>query len=192
MQLLPAPLQALAAEFDRLPGIGPKAAERLARRLVLNPARGEALNVALETVLNQIDLCPQCRCYRLQQQCPACEPGRLRQPDGTMLLVFEQLQECQLVLEAGWQAPVFVLHGLLSPLDRVGPLQLGLDCLQAQLESSEHLVEVVLVLDDSVEARTTAHYLDTLVRRAGLCCRTEALPTWLEQFRQGGDGKEIE
>jgi recombination protein RecR len=181
VKLVPAQIQNVVDAIDRLPGIGPKAAWRHARRLLTQPLEGQALVVALQQALAETALCCRCRCYTVNFECPFCTHCDTRPDCSDVCLVVEQIDDLQQALDAGWQGRAFVLHGLLSPLDGIGPMQLGLDHLDQWLRSSEPPLSLVIALPTSVEGRTSAHYLSMLARRANITSQVTAWQDWLER-----------
>ncbi|MDO6681557.1 MULTISPECIES: toprim domain-containing protein [unclassified Oceanobacter] len=159
----PAPLLALAQCLDQLPGIGPKAAARMARKLVLQPALAADLEAALATVQQQVALCPVCRCYSVNSVCRQCD-GVVEA--GTDLWVLAQPEQ---LADIDTAAQGFVLHGLLSPVEGIGPEQLGLGSLYQRLcDPQQQPSRLIICLDESVEGRTTGFYVQTLAQRAGV------------------------
>lgn len=154
--------QALVRALDQLPGIGPQAALRCARWLLQQPNNSllEALHHA--QVLQQ---CPRCRRYwRPQPDVEFCCDGDLNHAD---LLVVVYDEEVELYRKQGYQGRFFILHGLLSPMQGVGPKQLRLSELVTLLQR-EPVTRLGLCLPSDVEAQTTAYYIRQLIERAEL------------------------
>lgn len=181
MRLIPAQIRAVAAAFDGLPGVGPRAAMRFARHLLAHHGEGEGLVQALQGALTEVALCADCRSYTVNSECAFCQHWQTLDNRQTRCLVVEQPEHLQQALDAGWSGTAFVLHGLLSPLDGQGPLQLGLDRLDQLLRAEQPPAALIVALDSSVEGRTTAHYLSTLARRADVDCQAPGWDVWLEQ-----------
>ena len=161
--VIPAPLVALAQRLDQLPGIGPKAAGRMARKLVLQPTLAADIEAALVAVRCQVSLCPVCRCYSVSGECGQCSGQAEADTELWVLAQPEQLTDIDPA------AQCFVLHGLLSPVDGIGPEQLGLGALYQRLcDPQRQPSRLVICLDASVEGRTTGFYVQALAQRAGV------------------------
>ncbi len=171
--IIPAPLEQLTRALDDLPGIGPKAAARLSRKLTHSPELARQLMQALTTAQNDLGLCGCCRSYTVDSECPVCD-GQWQ--GGQPLRIVQLPEQIADLREKNHHLPEpdaptnwFVLHGLLSPVDGIGPRQLGLEYLQQRLSSdAERPSRMDAVLEDSVEAQTTAFYLETLAEQAGI------------------------
>ncbi len=159
MASLPEPLQALILAFERLPGIGPKTASRLAFYLLRQPEEvSKQLAEALVAVKAATALCPVCFNITMagQERCEVCADLRR---DQTMLCVVEEPLDV-LVLEktGGFMGRYHVLHGVLSPIEGVGPEQLKIRPLVERVKQGG-LREVILATNPSMEGDATALYL---------------------------------
>ena len=159
MASLPEPLQALILAFERLPGIGPKTASRLAFYLLRQPEEvSKQLADALVAVKAATALCPICFNITMagQERCEVCGDERR---DQTMLCVVEEPLDV-LVLEktGGFMGRYHVLHGVLSPIKGVGPEQLKIRPLVERVKQGG-LREVILATNPSMEGDATALYL---------------------------------
>lgn len=149
-----------------LPGVGPKSAQRMALHLLQRDRAGaRRLAEALQSAVEQVGHCNVCRILSDTEVCPVCaNPAR----DRSQLCILEVPADVLAVEQtASYRGLYFVLGGHLSPLDGIGPEDLGLDALAARLESGE-VREVILATGTTVEGEATAHYLGELVRRLGI------------------------
>ncbi|MCK6371372.1 MAG: recombination mediator RecR [Gammaproteobacteria bacterium] len=162
----PPRMQQLLQGLRRLPGVGPKTAQRMAFHLLERDRDGaQALVVALQEALRGIGRCGNCRMFAEENLCPVCA-GASR--DTTLLCVVESPADVIAVEDsASYRGLYFVLHGRLSPLDGIGPAELGLDLFASRLAAGA-LVEVILATSATVEGEATAAYLAGLARRAGV------------------------
>lgn len=153
----PAPLVTLIRELGRLPGIGPKSAQRLAFHLFnRSDADVEALARALLDAKHGLDRCPACFNVKVKESplCAVCEDPRR---DGTLVCVVEQPADVLAIERSGqYEGKYHVLHGVLSPMHGVGPEELTLNGLWSRLDGVE---EVVLATSTTVEGEATAMYL---------------------------------
>lgn len=146
-----------------LPGVGPKSAQRMALNLLERQRPGGLrLARALEQALNQVEHCSVCRNLTEQPVCMLCrDPGR----DDTQLCVVESPMDV-LALEqsGGFRGRYFVLLGRLSPLDGIGPNELGLPKLIERLRTTPGISELIVATNPTVEGEATAHYLREATR----------------------------
>ena len=160
------PLARLIQEFKRLPGIGPKSAQRMAFH-VLRAPREEAgqLAQALLDVKDKLGLCQVCNNISDSDLCPFCrDPGR----DPSVICVVEEPHNI-LPLETTRQFTGYyhVLHGAISPLKGIGPEKLRIKSLLTRLESGE-VKEIILATNPTVEGEATASYLSKLLKPLGV------------------------
>ena len=159
----PEPLRRLIETFCCLPGVGVKTARRMAYQLLeKDRAGGRALAAALAQAMERIRHCAACRNFTEAEQCAVCaDPGR----DGAQLCVVESPSEVRLLEEhTGYRGRYFVLMGRISPLDGIGPEEIGLPQLEAQLEDGA-VREMILAINATLESDVTAHMLQTLAAR---------------------------
>ncbi len=166
MDPYPKPLRDLINELKRLPGVGEKTATRLAL-FILADKRGlaEELSATLKTVRDQIRLCPACFNLTDRQKCSIClDPSR----DQTQICVVEEPSDV-LALESAntYKGLYHVLHGLMSPMNGIGPEDIKLSELLERIRSSS-VSEVIVATNPSVEGEGTFHYITKLIRDAGL------------------------
>ena len=149
-----------------LPGVGPKSAQRMAFHLLeRNRDGGRALARALEEAAANVVHCRRCRMLTDGEICEICAAPRR---DGTVLCIVESPADVVAVEQSGgYSGRYFVLMGHLSPLDGIGPEQLGFDRLESLLGEGE-IREVILATNPTVEGEATAHYIGELVARRGI------------------------
>jgi recombination protein RecR len=149
-----------------LPGVGPKSAQRMAFHLLERNREG-ALNLAdtLREAVEGVGRCRECRTLSETEVCALCASPRR---DRSQLCVVETPADV-LVLEraTGYQGLYFVLMGHLSPLDGIGPGELGMDQLLARFDAGE-VREVILATNPTVEGEATAHYIGEAARKRGI------------------------
>jgi recombination protein RecR len=164
----PEPVRELVGELKRLPGIGPRSAERIAVWLLQSPkADPTALAGALQTAKEIIRPCPVCGFFATEAGCCVCDDPKR---DDHMLCVVEQATDVLPLERSGsFRGRYHCLGGKLSPLDRVSPEDLRIPSLLRRIESLAGEIEVVLALGSDVEGEATANYLAELLR--GKNCR---------------------
>lgn len=160
---------ALARLIDALrvlPGVGPKSAQRMAFH-VLQDGRdgGRHLAESLQQALQRVGRCQRCRMFTETELCVICtSAGR----DATLLCVVESPSDVVAIEQSGgYRGRYFVLMGHLSPLDGIGPEQLGVGELEALLAQGE-VKEIILATNPTVEGEATAHFLSEIARARGL------------------------
>jgi recombination protein RecR len=147
-----------------LPGVGPKSAQRMALTLLQrNRNGGTALGNVLLQAMESVKRCAVCQNLTESDVCRVCSDTRR---DGTMLCVVESPADVLAIEQAGgYRGFYFVLHGRLSPIDGIGPEQLGLDRLRSRIEEIAPQ-EVILATNPTVEGEATAHYISRMVAGA--------------------------
>jgi recombination protein RecR len=157
MSALPDPVVALVAALGRLPGIGPRTAERLALHLVQSDAEGvRQLAAALVTCRERVSSCRVCGALTEAQPCPICAS---ESRDPAMLCIVERaLDIFSLEKPGNFKGRYHVLGGRISPLNGIGPEDLRVAELEQRLESGS-IREVILALGSDVEGDATSHYL---------------------------------
>jgi recombination protein RecR len=149
-----------------LPGVGPKSAQRMAYHL-LERDRGGALTLAsaLTEAMEKVGHCKSCRTLSENDHCPICSSDKR---DATILCVVESPTDVEaLEHSTGYQGRYFVLMGHLSPLDGIGPEDIGLDLLSQRLDEG-NIAEVILATNPTVEGEATAHYISDMVHSRGM------------------------
>lgn len=166
MTSLPDPVTRLVAALGRLPGIGPRSAERLALHLVQSEADGvRQLAAALVEARERVTNCERCGALTEAQPCPICADERR---DGTLLCVVERALDVISLEKSGtFKGRYHVLGGKLSPLNGVGPEDLRIAELEARL-TLEAVQEVILALGSDVEGDATSSYIAKRFAASGL------------------------
>ncbi|WP_416137347.1 recombination mediator RecR [Halomonas sp. HK25] len=140
-----------------LPGVGPKTAQRMAMHLLERDRDGgRRLAAVLDEAITRVGYCRRCRTLTEEEVCGLCESARR---DDALLCVVESPAD-QLAIEdaGGYRGRYFVLHGHLSPLDGIGPEDIGLDQLEARVAEGG-IEEMILATNPTVEGEATAHYI---------------------------------
>ncbi|MEE4637518.1 MAG: recombination mediator RecR [Wenzhouxiangella sp.] len=157
------PFDELLAALRCLPGVGARSAQRMALHLLERDRDGgRRLAAALETAMRDIRRCDQCRNFTAKDLCRICADER-RSPQ-TLCIVESPADVLAIEAATGYQGRYFVLLGRLSPLDGIGPGDLGLDGLERQLASGA-TEEIVIATNTTVEGEATAHYLREMAAR---------------------------
>ncbi len=156
------PLNELIAQFERLPGIGKKTAQRLAFSILEQPPeRAEQFAAALLNARKKIHFCKVCQAFTDLDICSICDDAQrdksvicvVAEPKDVM--AFERTRE--------YNGLYHVLHGVISPLDGIGPEQLRIKELMARLGSGE-VTEIIMATNPTVEGEATASYLSRLIK----------------------------
>ena len=160
------PISKLIQELTRLPGIGEKTASRLAMYILrTSKEEAEALARAILEVKEKIRLCSQCFNLTDQDPCRICQdPKRNRE---TLCVVSSPEDLVALEKSGGFRGLYHVLHGVLSPLEGVGPKDIRMDELLTRLKGGE-IKEVILATNPSVEGEATAQYLSQIIKPLGI------------------------
>jgi recombination protein RecR len=162
---LPEPLERLIQELSRLPGIGPKTAQRLAFHLLrTDRLRAESLALAIGDVKARIGYCE--RCYNIAEGslCAICTSTRR---DAAILCVVESaLDVLAIERTAEFNGLYFVLHGVISPIDGIGPDQIHVPQLLDRVRD-EGVTEVIIATDADIEGEATAVYLQRALTPLG-------------------------
>lgn len=159
-------IQQLITAFRCLPGVGPKSAQRMTFYLLQRDRQG-GLHLArsLTQAMDRVGHCKRCRTLSEKAICAICDnPKR----DSSQLCVVESPADMAAIEHGtGYGGQFFVLGGHLSPLDGIGPEELGIDVLESRLAEGE-VAEVILATSSTVEGQATAHYLSELVHDKGI------------------------
>lgn len=159
-------LQRLLDELGRLPGIGPKSAQRIAYHLLEADAEeARRLASAILEVKQQVHFCPVCFSYATRDTCDVCaDAGR----DRSSICVVSEPRDVTAVERTGsYHGLYHVLGGVISPMDKIGPDQLHVRELLARLADGG-VSEVILATNPDVEGETTATYLARVIRPLGV------------------------
>jgi recombination protein RecR len=160
--LLIEPVEKLIEAFNRLPGIGPKTAQRLTFHILRAPdGEARALASALVAVREQVVFCERCFNISDSPLCPICrDPGR---DQARLCVVEEPLDVLALERTGEFRGVYHVLHGAISPIDGVGPDRLKIRELLARVDEAAEatpFTEVILATNPTLEGEATAMYLD--------------------------------
>ena len=149
-----------------LPGVGPKSAQRMALHLLERDREGGvSLAGALQAAMSGVGHCRQCRTLSEQETCRICSDARR---DESTLCVVESPADVLAIEHSGsYRGRYFVLMGHLSPIDGIGPEEIGLHLLQTRVRESD-IDEVILATNPTVEGEATAFYLTELLRAEGV------------------------
>jgi len=163
---LPDPVVALAAALSRLPGIGPRSAERLALHLVqAEPGSVRTLADAIVQARERVQSCGCCGALTESQPCPLCESAD--RANGMLCVVERPLDIVSLEKSGTFRGRYHSLGGKISPLNGVGPEDLQIDSMLDRL-GPEQIQEVILALGSDVEGEATAHYLARILNARGV------------------------
>ncbi len=162
----PGPVIRLIEEFHKLPGVGPKSAQRLTYYLLRMPAaEARALAEAILEVKERITFCSTCQNVTDANPCRICASDR--RDRGMICVVEEPLDILALERSGSYQGVYHVLHGAISPMEGIGPEELKIEELLGRLHSNE-VAEVILATNPNLEGEATAMYLTRLMRPLGV------------------------
>lgn len=161
--IYPPSLVRLIETLRCLPGVGPKSAQRMAFHLLEKDRNGaSAIAEALQKAVNGVGRCQRCRMFAEAELCPVCaSPAR----DRSLLCVVESPADVAAIEQSGsYRGCYFVLMGHLSPLDGIGPDELGFEQLETLL-SEGTVKEAILATNTTVEGDATAHVISEVATR---------------------------
>jgi recombination protein RecR len=159
-------LEQLIESLRCLPGVGPKSAQRMALHLLERDRDGgKHLSAVLEEAMERIGRCRICRNLTEREVCQICAND---QRDKTLLCIVESPSDVIAIEQAtGYRGRYFVLMGRLSPLDGIGPAELGLEQLGEQL-AKRPPEEMIIATNPTVEGEATAYYLQRMAQKHGV------------------------
>lgn len=159
-------IESLKQALRRLPGVGPKSAQRMAFHLLARDREGaRQIAEALRTALERVGHCKRCNDFSEDEICPLCASPRR---DHSVLCVVESPADLSSIEQSSaFHGHYFVLMGRLSPLDGIGPDEIGIHRLEALLDEGR-VIEVILATNLTVEGEATAHYISELARARGI------------------------
>ncbi|OOG27227.1 recombination protein RecR [Thioalkalivibrio denitrificans] len=162
----PSLLDQLIEALRCLPGVGPRSAQRMALHLLeRDRPGGERLSRVVHEAMARIGHCSVCRTLTEHETCAVCSDTARRRD---LVCVVEAPADVLAVEQAtGFRGQYHVLLGHLSPLDGIGPEELGLDRLEARLDGGE-IREVILATGTTAEGEVTAHYISEMARSRGI------------------------
>lgn len=159
-------IEELVQALRCLPGVGPKSAQRMAYHLLQRDREGgRRLSMAIGEAVNRVGNCRRCRTLTDAEICDVCSDNS--RDASTLCIVETPADMIAIDKGTGFKGLFFVLMGHLSPLDGIGPEQIGLDVLEQRLDQGE-VREVVLATSSTVEGQATAHYIGEMVRARSL------------------------
>lgn len=155
-------LEQLIEALRCLPGVGPKSAQRMALQLLMRGRdNGKRLAQALTEAMEHIGHCQQCRIFSETHLCEICIS---QQRDPTLLCIVENPIDVSMIEQtSSFKGKYFVLLGHLSPLDGIGPEEIGIAQLKKYFERGD-LQEVIIATNPTVEGEATAHYISELAK----------------------------
>jgi len=159
----PGLLKELIQSLCCLPGVGQKSAQRMAFHLLQrNRDGGRQLSRILSQAMDNIGYCRDCRTLTEAEVCEVCaNPQR----DDAVLCIVESAADVWVIDQAtSFKGKYFVLHGRLSPLDGMGPDQLGIDLLEQRLASGV-IKEIILATNSTIEGQATAHFIGEIANK---------------------------
>ena len=162
----PRAVEALKSALRRLPGVGPKSAQRMAFHLLERDREGaRQIGEAIRHALAKINHCQRCNNFSETEKCPICVSAKR---DASRLCIVETPADLEAIEQAGvYQGMYFVLMGHLSPLDDIGPAQLGIDQLLA-LVKADPVDEIILATNLTIEGQATADFIIDLMQSTGI------------------------
>ena len=156
-------LDQLVDSLRCLPGVGQKSAQRMAYHLLeRNRDGGLRLAQALSEAMARVGHCKSCRDFSESELCATCASASRER--GLLCAVENPADRLAIEQATGYRGMYFVLQGRLSPLDGIGPRELGLDLLAARMAQGE-VKELIIATNPTVEGEATAHYLAQLARQ---------------------------
>lgn len=166
MAIYAAPVQDLIDELGRLPGVGPKSAQRIAFHLLKVPKQDAArLASAITEAKERVSFCPRCFNIAEGAECGICTDSKR---DATVICVVEESRDIVAVEKTGeFRGRYHVLQGAISPIEGIGPDQLRVKELLVRL-GEEDVQEVILCTNPNIEGEATAMYLGRLFKPLGL------------------------
>ena len=161
-----APVARLVEEFHKLPGIGPKTAQRLTYYLIRMPEEeSRALAEAILAVKERIILCS--RCYNITESNPCAICDNANRDQTSICVVEEALDVLALERTRSYRGLYHVLHGVISPMNGIGPDDLKIQPLLDRLRSGE-VQEVILATNPNLEGEATSMYIQRLISPLGV------------------------
>lgn len=166
MQIVPSSVERLITEFGKLPGVGPRTAERLAFHVLKSaPAKASSLGEALQELHAGVRSCRKCHNFAEAELCAVCDaPGR----DQHIIAIVEEPFDVVAIEKTGlYQGLYHVLGGVISPIDGIGPDRLEIASLVRRV-SDEGITEVILATNPSLEGESTAMYIRQQLEDGGV------------------------
>jgi recombination protein RecR len=166
MRIVPRPVERLIEELGRLPGVGPRTAERLAFHILKSdPARAASLGAAVDGLHANVRSCKTCFNFSETDECEVC--GSLSRSRNMIAIVEEPFDVVAIEKTGLYQGLYHVLGGVISPVDGISPDHLEIASLQRRLEDGD-IEEVILATNPSLEGESTAMYIRQLLEPSGI------------------------
>ena len=166
MEYLPAPLEKLVEQFAKLPGVGGKSAQRLAFHVLNLPQEeAEEFSQAILDAKRQVTLCPQCRNLTAGGLCPVCASPK--RDETTVCVVADPRDVVAMERAREFNGHYHVLHGVLSPMNHVGPDDLQIKSLLDRVAQGV-IQEVIMATNPDTEGEATALYIARLLKPFGV------------------------
>jgi recombination protein RecR len=166
MQIVPSSVERLIEELGKLPGVGPRTAERLTFHILKNdPARAAALGAAVESLHGGVRNCRTCFNFAEAEQCEVCTS--LSRQHTTIAVVEEPFDVVAIEKTGLYQGLYHVLGGVISPIDGIGPDRLEIDSLLRRVQDGG-VDEVILATNPSLEGESTAMYIRAQLEPTGV------------------------
>ena len=155
----------LAMALRCLPGVGPKSAQRMVYHLLQQPRqRGLELAKTLTSAMEKVVFCERCNTFTETTLCRICSDSTR---DSSLLCVVDSPVDIAAIEQSGaFKGRYFVLNGKISPLDGLGPEEIGLPKLETYIKK-EHSKELIIALSPSIETQATLHFIHQLVQPYG-------------------------
>ena len=162
MQVFIEPIGRLINEFSKLPGVGKKSAQRYAYKIIgMTESEAQEFAAAILNVKKKVKYCKICGNFTEEEVCDIC-----KERDGKIICVVKEPKDVSaLEKDKGYEGVYHVLHGVISPLDRVGPEDIRIKELLARLDGVE---EVILATNPDIEGEATAMYIARLIKPLGI------------------------
>jgi len=158
--------EALIQALQFLPGVGTRSAQRMALQLLERDTdTAHKLSQSLQEALEKVHKCPDCRSLTESDVCDICSDSS--RDIKTVCVVASDADKAGIEMSGQYNGRYFVLHGVLSPIDGIGPEQLGIFDLVDSVQEKQ-VEEVVLALDEQMESEATAHYTSEQLRPTGV------------------------
>lgn len=153
-----------------LPSVGPKSAQRMAFHILSQTGRskGLALSQALQLAIEKVGHCERCRTFTEQNECDNCRNPKRN--NGLLCVVESPADVAAIEQTNSFSGRYFVLHGHLSPLDGIGPQEIGIPQLLQRLNNDTDINELILATNPTIEGKATAHYIANHVDPTKIIC----------------------
>lgn len=155
-------IQELIEALKILPGVGPKSAQRMAFHLLeKNPTASQHLAKVMAEAIDKVGQCRDCRTLTEHEVCHICSDSSR---DTGEICIVESPSDISVIEQSGiFRGRYFVLNGHLSPIDGIGPAELGLDDFKARMAQSD-ISEIIISLNQTVEGEATIHYIQQMAK----------------------------